>query len=228
MDLKRLSGWLAAGIMALVLVAVAVRLWDGEMTEREALHQAQVRSVLATSHTWQARVDSLRVQERAARARGARLADELAAARAELASLRDSFVVEARRASEAPVQGVAEALGLVATGPSQWIVDSAGVRRLEQLRLEADRGRIIIPLLERQVDLMARQITALQEAEAAASARADSAEYRVHVLQPLLEEAEKLRQCRIIGLIRCPSRQLSFLAGAAVATVAILATSSRQ
>jgi len=209
------------------VLTVGLRVWEGGLSEREALHRLAVREVLAGSKAWRRQVDSLRAREGAALAQARALARDREVGRVALARLRDSLVLEARSASGAPVVRLAEALGLVGIGNNRWATDSAGVRRLESLRLRAVEGELVIPALERQVGRLEAEVDQLLVAHAAASERAERAEARIQVLEPLLQEAQRLRRCRIAGLLPCPSRTVAFLGGVLV-TVAIMATPSRQ
>ena len=70
---------------------------------------------------------------------------------------------------------------------------------------------------------MGLEVVELRRGLGFAAERADSSGARVAQLETLLREGQKLSECRILFLLPCPSRGLSFVGGVAVAAAAVVA-----
>ena len=187
--------------------------WDQGISEREALHRAAVSGVLKQGPAWRARTDSLRTVQKAAEGRAARLARDRDRWADSARSVTRTLAADSASAASGPLDSLLARLQLMRVAEDAFQTDSAGVRFLADLAVEADRGRLLIPILDARLQLETARGAELEIALAAAAARADTAEARVGVLEPLLAESQRLHRCRIAGLLPCPSRGLSYVLG---------------
>lgn len=121
-----------------------------------------------------------------------------------------------------------QAVAARATADSARRVLALGDRRRDSLQLLVRRLNLdsvppavvnYISVLEGRDSAWAVAYAALTLRASADSTRADLAEARVRVLEPLLVEGVKLKTCRIAGLISCPSRTTTFVIGLATGVV---------
>ena len=114
--------------------------------------------------------------------------------------------------------GAAEANlgGLLGEYGGRWLLlgePEAAVVRAWQIELNLSRE--LIPLYKGQA-------SELREAYRLASWRADTAEARVTALEDLLGEGRQIIQCRIAGLLPCPSRGVMFVLGVATTAAVVV------
>lgn len=194
--------------------------WDQALDERARAHQARVDRVLAAGAAYRARQDSLRQAERGALEAARALAGQARVAEARIRRLEGDRRADSAAVAAAAVDSLAGLLGLTVGPVGRWGTDTAGVRRLAQLRIRALRGDSAIPALEDLVALERERADSLERAVLTAGIRADSAEARVVVLEGLLEERRRLGRCRIVGLLPCPSRTTTLVLGIGVGLAA--------
>ena len=194
--------WLKALPAPLVLimvgagVLVALGMGDRSISERDRRLDAQTKAALEMAQGWHERYD-----------RGVTAAAEDSVTLARLTA--------ERRLAQAEADSLARELDIL---PEPALDDASGWRLRYQLRTtEAKRLRSALTTAQ-------GEIVTLRGAEARWRLLADSA-YVVVIpgLEQALRDERDARQCRILGLIRCPSRTLAFVVGAAVATVVTVA-----
>lgn len=188
--------------------------------DREAIQNA--RAVLAAGKAFREEIALLKDREQAALDRiGARDPE-----RARLASRQarlDSAASEAvREAVAADLRFLAPQLGLLAEGPDRFVTDSAGMRRLA--RIAADTAKAaLIPVLRSRIIALEADTLDFRLALVASQIQAQNALDRVVRLELSLEDVTNRLDCRILGLIPCPSRTLTFIVGAAIGAVGVAA-----
>jgi hypothetical protein len=177
-------------------VLVALGMWDRSISERDRRLDAQTKAALEMSQSWSERYDRAVTKAAEDSATLARLAVE-------------------RRLAQAEADSLSRELDAL---PEPALDDASGWRLRYQMRSrEAIKLRSALTTAQ-------GEIVTLRTAERRWRLLADSA-YTVVIpgLEKALRDERDARQCRILGLIRCPSRTLAFVAGAAVATVVTVA-----
>lgn len=221
-----MNRWLSPALLVILLSAIGGALlyvlgrWDESIDTRWELHRAAVDRALEDAHRARAREDSLRSLQLMAHARAdsaERLAGVQVSAIAELEA-------EVERENEISVtSSIAEILPKLHLHPiddNLFGTDSSGVRFLEGLRRDSFRALLVSPLQE-HVRTLGQEKDALREALWLANERADSAGARALQLEGLLRENQKLTSCHLdpFGLVPCPRRGLTFVAGVALGVV---------
>jgi len=201
--------------------------WDAGLDRKLAELKAETAAVIQVIQISRAWADSVRALEDSLERTDAALAIQGRRTRVALQELaaQDSAVVV--RAETAELDSL---LPLVRMRPLQfadttwYATDSAQVRVLA-------RGVLRLPVLEAQADTLrslvntqATRIATLSAGWAAARSRADTLQAQVNLAEPLLQRWQKHSSCKILGLIKCPSRTTAFIVGtvAGAVTVAII------
>jgi len=216
--LKEAAPW--ARITTLLVVGAAVLYtlgrWeaavDRELVELKA-ETARVIDVIQARRAW---TDSVKALEGSLAAADSTLAVQTGRTRAVLRELaaQDSAVVA--RVESTAVDDLLPQLrmhAIVIQDTTWFATDSAQVRVLA-------RGMLRLPLLVAQVDTLRSladsqetRISLLSAGWSAARSRADSLEGDLNLAVPVLERWQKYSGCKILGLIKCPSRTTSFIIG---------------
>ncbi len=228
--LKEVAPW--ARIVTLIILGTAVIYgigrWDQAISANEAQLAQQTRAILETAgaaRSWRDSVSSFAV---VLRERDAELALVERRHKAELGRLDSLARVEVATLARTPLDDLLPALRLspIQLHPEQhsvvYATDSAGVRFLagRMLRLaQLESRQAHTDSLAHTRDLRIRILSAAVDA---AQLRGDRAEARILILEPLLERYLRVRQCRILWLVPCPSRTTSFVVGVIAGGVVVL------
>jgi hypothetical protein len=217
---------------ALVLVMGAMILyligrWSQSIDTAWAAHRAAVDQALEAGKDYRVWRDSVQAQQLAAEARAAGLDSAVRRQTEALEEMKGQIARDSAASATSSIAELLEGLRLRPIGREMYGTDSAGVRFLEGLRLQALKAPLV-PRLEAVRDSLQLQVEAVRQALGFASQRADSAEARAIELEGLLEEGQKLGQCRIIGFIPCPSRTVVFIGGVVIGASVTAVAASRQ
>ncbi|MCP4900526.1 MAG: hypothetical protein GY906_26485 [bacterium] len=205
--------------LAGVIVIYAIGRWDGRISQREREHEIQYRAAMGTAHAFHRMLDSvagftdslrkadeaLALQER----RTSELLRELdAIAQAEVDSLASTAVADLLPSLRMrPIQR--------ANGDTVYAADEDGVRflsgrllRLAQVQRQLDAQRDL-------ADTRATRIANLLVQTATLATALDTAQARINILEPLLEESNRLRKQKgkWFGLIPKPPPEIALLVG---------------
>jgi hypothetical protein len=217
----RLALLVGAGALLLYLLGR----WDASLDAQQAALERETATVLAVSGTLRAHRDSLRQIEDSLAAVDRELARHERTADSALAALRRLAQIEVDSVALAPLADLLPPLRLhpVHVGDQQlYATDSAGVRVLAGRLLRVDQLERENTALGTLADARALRLEALSRQVLAATLRADTAEARIGVLEPLLARWEASRQCKILWLVPCPSRTTALVVGIGVGVAGTL------
>jgi len=213
-------------ILLIIIGAIAIYLigrWDNGISEAQRQHQANVSQALEAGKRYRILQDSLRIHIEQLDARDSSLSADLTRSRQRVQELVRSSAEALDTAQIGPLHSLLPPLKLVQVAPNIFRTDSLGVRHLAILRVEAERGTLLVPQLQGQIAILSNRVSVMQERIDLTDQGLEAAELRVVELEDLLEEGQRLSQCKIMGLISCPSRTASFLGGVGITLLAVIA-----
>jgi len=211
-----------------ILAGLAVFYWlgqrDANATRDVDVWRASSEAVLKMGKAHRARVDSLEGSERAQAALALRLRHERDAARQEVAQARRRRDSLRLVAAAEDLRELAPKLQLIARGPDLFETDSAGVRFLGALRVEAIGSRDIIAGLELSEAKADSTILAYVEAARIGLEVRNLLKARVDTLEIQLDVGLAVTDCKFLLLFNCPSRTTVFIVGSVLgaATVGVV------
>lgn len=226
-DLKKSLGAVSVPAVALVVLGLAVIYllgrWDSSIDTALAAYNKTVDLALDQTRDYRAWRDSMLAEQAAREAEAAERDRTIARQGSAIARMRDRIAEDSTVSARSSVAELLEGLHLRPIHRGTYGTDSAGVRFLEGLRLQALKAPLVDSLIA-QRDTLKSQIETVREALGIANTRADSADAWHDRLTGLLEEGQKVRGCRIAGFIPCPSRPVIFVGGLVIGgtTVAII------
>lgn len=224
--LKEAAPW--ARIVTLIVVGAAVLYglgrWDAAVDHKLLELKAETARVIDVIQARRAWTDSVRALEDSLAAADSTLEIQTRRTRAvlrELAAM-DSAVVA--RVESTAVDDLLPQLrmhAIVINDTTWFATDSAQVRVLA-------RGMLRLPLLlatndtlHALADSQASRISLLSAGWAASRARADSLQADLNLAVPVLEAWQKHSGCKILGIVKCPSRTTSAIIGAIAGGLAV-------
>jgi len=225
---KEAAPWARLALLVTLGAALLYGLgrWDQAISDRARQLEDDTRAALRLTQLLRAQRDSLRAIEDSLVAVDSALAVQ---ERRATVALRELAALDRREMDSVAAASVASLLPALRLRPfisgadTLYATDETGVRvlagrllRLDQVERELAQTRVV-------ATTRTQRIATLELALGAAQLRADTAEARVRVLEPLLERWQAQRECRILWLVPCPSRTMAFVLGAGVGVAGTLA-----
>ena len=219
------SARIGAVVLAGLIVLYAIGRWDGRISQDEREHEQRYQAAMRSAAAYHAMADSMvEVQD------SLRKVDEALALQEQQTSellLQLAAVDKAEMDSLArtPVSDLLPQLRLRPIqrvgGDTVYATDADGVRYLAGRMLRLVQSERESATLRTLVDIRSDRITVLSRTVGTLQTRVDSAEARIKILEPLLEESNRLRKKKgkWFGFIPKPPPALTFLAGVTLGIV---------
>jgi hypothetical protein len=208
-------------IIAGMMFWYGIARWDAMISANERQWIQETRASIERGHRVREFADSLRGQA----ARDSARADSFATIAANLRWARrmnaraDSVARE--RAESTAVAVLASRLEMKPIAPDEFVADSNGVRRLYQLKLDADFARLELPQLREENSALREESRNLRDVARLTKLEADTLRAQNLDYEARLEEGLKVIGCKIVGFIPCPSRWVSAGLGAAAVVITL-------
>lgn len=229
--MKGVAPWIRIAIVVILGMAViyGIGRWDSRIARRSAELQEETDSFLERTRERRMFLDSIETLNRELAARDDSLAAIEAVAAARLLEVRQLARREVAELENTPVDSLLRPLRLEALElppPAVRVVyatDEPGVRFLAGRMLRLAQVERELPIVSRMADTRALRIETLRGQVGLLTAARDSLAEDLSLAAPLLERWRAHNECQIFWVIDCPSRTASFVIGAVVGGLTVVA-----
>lgn len=219
------SARIGAVVLAGLIVLYAIGRWDGRISQDEREHEERYRAAMALAAPYHAMVDSLKGVRDSLRKVDAALALQERQTSELLLQLESVSQAEVDSLARTPVSDLLPSLRLrpiVATsGDTLYGTDADGVRFLASGMLRLGQAERQLSAVRDLANTRGLRIQTLTQEVGTVQTALDSAQARLALIEPLLEESNRLRRQKgkWLGFIPKPPPEITFLVGVTVGYV---------